>query len=569
MDPDAEIVGFRSLRGAAERSGPNSHVPSASELAADMRFATSRLLRLAPLAALAAFLASCATPAPRQPAVKPAETFDAAWQMVRDEHFDPTLNGVDWNAVRAELRPRAAKARSAEELRGVLNDMLARLGQSHFAIIPAGDEPPIPPAIPEANASASTGTSARATDDSGLDGIGARAEPSKPASNGPGIAGLDIALVENEPTVLRVSPGLAAARAGVLTGWRLVSIDGIRVSEILKPIRKALAAERNPQSPQARKLRATLALTAGELLVGESGDVRRVVFADASGGEQQVSLAFEPAPLGVTQFGNLPPFPIEVESRRLEVPAPDGVGGGKPITIGVISFNIWMTGASEAIDRAVDSLRGCDGIVLDLRGNPGGIGAMSMGVAGHFLKEPASLGSMIGRDGTLVFNAEPRKVSADGKRVRPYATRPLAILIDGRTASTSEVFAAGLQDLGRARIFGETSAGMALPARASELPNGEVLLHAVADFVTSKGTRIEGRGVIPDEPVLPNRAELLKGDDTALSAAAKWIGGRTIEARTARANSPTSSSGNPAQVLIPTAMPTAMPSAMPQTNPTP
>ena len=39
------------------------------------------------------------------------ETFDAAWEMVRDEHFDPSLNGVDWNAVRAELRPRAAKAR--------------------------------------------------------------------------------------------------------------------------------------------------------------------------------------------------------------------------------------------------------------------------------------------------------------------------------------------------------------------------------------------------------------------------------------------------------------------------
>ncbi len=569
MDLEAEIVGFRSLCGAEEQTAPNSHVPSAPESAADMRFATSRLLRLAPLAALAAVLASCAAPAPRQPAVKPTETFDAAWEMVRDEHFDPSLNGVDWNAVRAELRPRAAKARSADELRGVLNDMLARLGQSHFAIIPAGDEPPVPPAIADAGAT----SAAPAKDDSGLDGIGARTEPTTSASNGPGIAGLDIALVEGEPTVLRVSPGLAASRAGVLAGWRLVSIDGIDVNALLQPIRKALAAERNLQSPQARKLRATLALTAGELLVGNAGDVRRVVFADASGGEQKVSLAFEPAPLGVTQFGNLPPFPIEVESRRIELPVQDGAAGGKPITIGVISFNIWMTGASDAIDRAVDSLRGCDGIVLDLRGNPGGIGAMSMGVAGHFLKESASLGSMIGRESTLVFNAEPRKVSHDGKRVRPYATKPLAILIDGRTASTSEVFAAGLQDLGRARVFGETSAGMALPARASELPNGEVLLHAVADFVTSKGTRIEGRGVVPDEPVLPKRAELLKGDDTALSAATKWISGRTIEARTARANSPTSSSGMPAQGLIPTAMPTAMPtpmpSALPPGNPTP
>jgi carboxyl-terminal processing protease len=125
----------------------------------------------------------------------------------------------------------------------------------------------------------------------------------------------------------------------------------------------------------------------------------------------------------------------------------------KPVRIGVISFNIWMTGASDAIDRAVDSMRNCDGIVLDLRGNPGGMGAMSMGVAGHFLREPASLGSMLGRDNALEFRAEPRKVSAAGKRVRPYASKPLAILVDGRSASTSEVFAGGLQDLGRARVF--------------------------------------------------------------------------------------------------------------------
>jgi len=521
-----------------------------------MRLAMHRLLRIAPIAALAAFLSGCAAPAPRQPAVKPAETFDAAWELVRDEHFDPALNGVDWNSVRNELRPRAAKARSADELRAVLNEMLARLGQSHFAIIPADDEPALAPVVADAG---STAAAPVKKDDSGLDGIGANPEPAKPATGGPGIAGLDIALVEGEPTVLRVSPGLAASRAGVLTGWRLISIDGIRVDSLLQPLRKALAAERNQQSPQARKLRATLAMTAGELLVGNAGDVRRVVFADASGSEQQVSLAFESAPLGATQFGNLPPFPIEVESRRVELP----VEGGKPITIGVLSFNIWMTGASDAIDRAVDSLRGCDGIVLDLRGNPGGIGAMSMGVAGHFLKDPASLGSMIGRENTLEFNAEPRKVSTEGKRVRPYATKPLAILIDGRTASTSEVFAGGLQDLGRARVFGETSAGMALPACATELPNGEVLLHAVADFVTSKGTRLEGRGVIPDEAVAPTRVELLKGDDMALSAAMKWIGGRTMEARTARANSPTSSSGMPTPGLIPTAMPSAMPSASP------
>ena len=546
-----------------------------------------RALWVLTAAMLATACASGARTASREPAVRPAETFDAAWTIVRDEHFDASLNGVDWNAVRDELRPRAARAQSADELRGVLNEMLARLGQSHFTIIPAAEADASPsiatasdqgrmpaPALPPAAKSAAP------TDDSGLDGALARGAsvPARGASTttssaadaaasvtapsaigGPGIAGLDVALIEGEPTVLRVSPGLPAARAGVLVGWRLVSVDGVRVADLLHPIRAALAAEGDPDSPHARQLRGTLGLMASELLSGDAGTTRTAVFADASGSEQRIAITFEPAPLGATKFGNLPAFPIEVDSRIVEVP----LEGMKPVRIGVISFNIWMTGASDAIDRAVDSMRNCDGIVLDLRGNPGGMGAMSMGVAGHFLREPASLGSMLGRDNALEFRAEPRKVSAAGKRVRPYSSKPLAILVDGRSASTSEVFAGGLQDLGRARVFGEVSAGMALPAQAKELPNGDVLLHAVADFVTPKGTRLEGRGVIPDEAVAPTREALLRGDDAVLAAASKWIRTSTLAARAAKSMPSVTPGTSPESALIPNSMPSQMPAAMP------
>lgn len=519
------------------------------------------------LAVLTAGALSACHSAPRSnaamnaPAIRPTETFDAAWTLVRDEHFDRSLNGVDWNKVRDELRPRAEAARTQGELHEVLDEMLARLGQSHFAVIPGS-------AATEAAAIAPRSTSAATTpgnDDNGLAGIpGAEAAPDNTlAVGGPGVAGLDIAMVEGQPTVLRVTPGLPAARAGVLMGWRLVSVDGEGVEHRVAMLRRELDAEVDPDSPNARRIRALLGQIGGEVLVGEAGTRRQVVFADASGAEQLVTISFEPARLGSTKYGNLPAFPIEVESRIVEIPV-QGAEGSKPVRIGVIAFNIWMTGASDAIDRAVDSMRSCDGIVLDLRGNPGGLGAMSMGVAGHFVREPASLGSMIGRESTLEFTAEPRKVSTEGKRVRPYATRPLAILMDSRSASTSEVFAGGLQDLGRARVFGEESAGMALPALAVELPNGDVLLHAVADFVTSKGTRLEGRGVIPDERVVPTRTALLRGDDSALIAASKWIAASTLEARAAR-NAPVKpAAGMPDSVLIPSAMPTAMPNITPQ-----
>src|SRR5262245_41364223 len=67
--------------------------------------------------------------------------FDEAWQTIHDTHFDPSFNGVDWDALKTELRPRAERARTDAELREVLDDMLGRLGQSHFAVIPSSALP--------------------------------------------------------------------------------------------------------------------------------------------------------------------------------------------------------------------------------------------------------------------------------------------------------------------------------------------------------------------------------------------------------------------------------------------
>jgi carboxyl-terminal processing protease len=90
--------------------------------------------------------------------------------------------------------------------------------------------------------------------------------------------------------------------------------------------------------------------------------------------------------------------------------------------------------------------------------------------------------------------------------------------------SAAEIFAGGMQAVGRARIFGESSGGQALPAVWDKLPNGDVLYHAVGDFVTAKGRRLEGQGVVPDEKVELKREDLLAGRDAPLEAALRWIG---------------------------------------------
>src|SRR5687767_2437053 len=86
-----------------------------------------------------------AASAPRTEAERRREAFDIVWQTVRDNHFDPGFGGVDWEAARAEFAPRAASARSDRELHTLLQQMLNRLGKSHFNIIP-------PEAIPSTEA---------------------------------------------------------------------------------------------------------------------------------------------------------------------------------------------------------------------------------------------------------------------------------------------------------------------------------------------------------------------------------------------------------------------------------
>jgi carboxyl-terminal processing protease len=107
---------------------------------------------------------------------------------------------------------------------------------------------------------------------------------------------------------------------------------------------------------------------------------------------------------------------------------------------------------------------------------------------------------------------------------RPEPFRgPLGVLVDGCSASTSEIFAGGLQDLGRARIFGTRTAGAALPSLFERLPNGDGFQYAVGNYISAGGQPLEGHGVTPDEAVAPSRAALLAGHDPVLDAAVNWI----------------------------------------------
>lgn len=440
---------------------------------------SARPPRPAKSAALPPLPAACGVPAAMamsrhdEPVTDPLVTFDTAWTIIRRTHWDTTYNGVNWLALRDELRPRAAAARTRGELRLVLTTMVERLRQSHFSIIPQEL----------------------------ADGTGATGDGS--TRGGTGSLGFEPRLAGGDIVVFHVDTGGPAWRAGVRPGWVVDTVNGC-------PMAARIA--RLPSGGETRRRELLAARVASAALGGAEGDTTRVAFRDGQDRPQSLALVQGPTPGSIAKFGNLPPIPARLTWQRLQ---------REGRTIGVIRFNIWMPVLAAQFDAAIDSLRNSDAIVLDVRGNFGGVGGMSMGFAGHFLDSAISLGEMHQRGSTMKFLANPRRVNTRAQAVRPFAG-PLAIVVDALSASTTEIFAAGLQNIGRATVFGTQSAGQALPSVPERLPNGDILYHAIADFIGPTGKPVEGPGVLPDRVIPLVRRALADGHDPALDAAITW-----------------------------------------------
>ena len=133
-----------------------------------------------------------------------------------------------------------------------------------------------------------------------------------------------------------------------------------------------------------------------------------------------------------------------------------------------------------------------------------------------------NLGEQITRDGSMYFMINPRV-----KSLR-YAG-PVAVLIDELSVSTSEITAGGLKELGRARVFGQKTPGMALPSLIIKLPNGDGFQYVVSDLKTPNGGRYEGAGVQPDVFVPRKRTDYLNAKDAVLIEAIDWLNSQNKE----------------------------------------
>jgi carboxyl-terminal processing protease len=429
--------------------------------------------------------ASCAShqsisPSPAAEPLSPAvatSTFDSLWTVVHDTYVDTVFVRTRWAAVRDTLRPRAALVSTRAGLNSLLAETLRRIPDSHFYVIPAAVEVP-DNSTDQGEVGGSTGISLRAAGASGI--------------------------------VWRVDPGSPGALAGIKPGQLIEKVGDRDVGAALQKVGDLPVAGR----PRAL---AEVLFSLNHALSPGAGSAVRIRLRDGDGQSVDQQIVAVPATGTVSQFGNLPPIAGRVVVQRLETP-----GGAGASCVGVIGFNIWLPALVPELERAMDRVSDCKGIVVDLRGNPGGVGAMVMGFGGYFVDSALSLGTMRSRQLSLHFAMNPRRVKSDGSQASPYMGL-MAIIVDPMTASTSEIFATGMQRIGRARVFGERSAGEALPATMDRLPSGDVFVHAIADFTDPDGRRIEGAGVVPDEVVPISPKDLSEGKDAALDAAARWI----------------------------------------------
>jgi carboxyl-terminal processing protease len=149
-------------------------------------------------------------------------------------------------------------------------------------------------------------------------------------------------------------------------------------------------------------------------------------------------------------------------------------------------------GVADRLRASLDELlaQGAQGVVLDLRGNPGGLAEEAAAVAGLFLE-----------DGVVARVAEGGgELEARGDAL---PLLPLAVLVDGGTASAAELVAGAIQDHGRGVIVGTRTFGKGAVLAVSDLAEGAAVQFTTAEFLTPDGHVIEGEGIAPDAPVLP------------------------------------------------------------------
>jgi carboxyl-terminal processing protease len=278
--------------------------------------------------------------------------------------------------------------------------------------------------------------------------------------------GANVQRRDNWPMVIAPFPGSPAERAGLRTGDRIVEIDGKKTQGWT--VDETLRALRGPPG------------TTVQLALERPGSPRRLSFSLVRSGIHRRAV-----------------------SRAILLSA----------GIGYIDVNTFNDSTDRELEQAVDSLNalGMRSLVLDLRGNPGGVLTQGVGVADMFLTKGQPIVTMRGRtpDMNQLFIAT---------HTQRWPTLPLAVLIDEGSASAAEIVAGALQDHDRAVLVGRTSFGKGSAQTVFPIKSGGAVKLTTARWFTPSGRSI-------DRPVRHNDAD---GDEAMVRKTFRTDHGRAV-----------------------------------------
>lgn len=277
---------------------------------------------------------------------------------------------------------------------------------------------------------------------------------------------------ESGPIVLEPIPGNPAERAGILSGDVLVAVDGQEI--------------------------------APELTVQEVADLIR--------GEKGTTVT-----LTVIHQDDDEPVDIDIERGDILIPSVSYRMLDNAPDIGYIQLTRFSGESTQEVKNAIESLQseGAEKLILDLRGNGGGLLDAAVTIADHFLDEGPVLYQQIKGQEEQVYTATAETVAGD---------MPLIVLIDGGTASASEIVAGALQDRDRAMLVGSSgSFGKGSVQLVFDLSDGSSVHVTSSRWFTPERNQIDQMGLTPDVLVEFTQDDLDNFRDVVLNEAVRLL----------------------------------------------
>jgi carboxyl-terminal processing protease len=316
--------------------------------------------------------------------------------------------------------------------------------------------------------------------------------------------GLTLSEIEGQPAVFSVTPDSEASRAGIEPGMIVTSIDGM-------PFEKKLSEAREEVGPSSSE-RASQFLAYRSIVRGEPGSILKIGLNRANGEAFEASLT--------RQVISAAPA---VEARVL------------PSGLGYIKFPLFDKAVAKDFKQKLETIRSAPGIIIDVRGNPGGEVSAVQNIMDNFLAEKTLVSRITVRGGknpSLLLRMEglEPEVYAGHAGGQLYAG-PVVILINQASGSGAELFSGAMQEIARATILGLPSCGCVLGTEGHKVADGAEVDVSEFMLVTGKGRKLENTGVIPDKTVPLTLADLRNHRDAALEEATRSLTGQQKQSK--------------------------------------